>query len=218
MKIAPSILSADFSHLHDDVQTVIDAGADYLHIDMMDGHFVPNISFGPMVMKAIRDQFTIPFDVHLMIQHPEKYIQAVADAGADIITIHAEATPHLHRALQQIQATGKKVGVVMNPATSVESIRPVLSMVDLVLVMTVNPGFGGQTFIEAMMDKVRYLAQIRQTMAYSYDIEVDGGINPYTAKKAYQAGADILVAGSYIFNHADYSQAIQALKEGGADV
>ncbi|MDO4432779.1 MAG: ribulose-phosphate 3-epimerase [Aerococcaceae bacterium] len=212
MKIAPSMLSADFAKLAQEIQEIEQAGADYLHIDIMDGTFVPNISFGPLVFGAIRAQSNLVFDCHLMIQQPERYIDAVAQAGADIITIHVEATQHLHRALQQIQATGKKCGVVINPATPVSLIEPVLEMVDMVLVMTVNPGFGGQAFIPSTLDKIRQLAHIRTERGYHYEIEVDGGINAETAPLVLEAGADVLVAGSYIFNQKDRAAAIQSLR------
>ncbi|HJF19183.1 MAG TPA: ribulose-phosphate 3-epimerase [Enterococcus columbae] len=213
MKIAPSILSADFANLQRDVQYVEQHGADYIHIDVMDGQFVPNITFGPNVVKALRPVTKLPLDVHLMIVDPERYIDAFADAGADIIGIHVEATSHVHRALQMIKNKDVKAEIVLNPGTSVEAIKPVLSMVDQVLVMTVNPGFGGQSFIDSTLDKIKELAQLKLEHGYDYDIQVDGGIVPQTAKLCKEAGANIFVAGSYIYDADKPEERIQALKE-----
>lgn len=213
MKIAPSILSADFANLQRDVQYVEQHGADYIHIDVMDGQFVPNITFGPNVVKALRPVTKLPLDVHLMIVDPERYIDAFADAGADIIGIHVEATSHVHRALQMIKNKDVKAEIVLNPGTSVEAIKPVLSMVDQVLVMTVNPGFGGQSFIDSTLDKIKELAQLKLEHGYDYDIQVDGGIVPQTAKLCKEAGANVFVAGSYIYDADKPEERIQALKE-----
>lgn len=213
MKIAPSILSADFANLQRDVQYVEQHGADYIHIDVMDGQFVPNITFGPNVVKALRPVTKLPLDVHLMIVDPERYIDAFADAGADIIGIHVEATNHVHRALQMIKNKDVKAEIVLNPGTSVEAIKPVLSMVDQVLVMTVNPGFGGQSFIDSTLDKIKELAQLKLEHGYDYDIQVDGGIVPQTAKLCKEAGANVFVAGSYIYDADKPEERIQALKE-----
>lgn len=213
MKIAPSILSADFANLQRDIQFVEKHGADYIHVDVMDGQFVPNITLGPNVVSAIRPITKLPLDCHLMIVDPENYIEAFAKAGADIITVHVEATPHIHRAMQLIKSQNVKAGVTLNPGTPVSAIKHVLSMADQVLVMTVNPGFGGQSFIEESLEKIAELKALKEENGYHYDIEVDGGIVPETAKKCQEAGANVFVAGSYIYNSDHPEKQIQALKE-----
>lgn len=213
MKIAPSILSADFANLGQDVKMVEELGADYIHVDVMDGHFVPNITFGPNVVAAIRPITKLPLDCHLMIEQPELYVADFANAGADIINVHVEATPHIHRVLQLIKSLGVKAGVTINPGTPVAAIAHVLSMADLVLVMTVNPGFGGQKFIPEMMEKVAELATLRDEKGYAYEIEVDGGVTAETIGACKEAGADVFVAGSYIYDAEEPGARIQALKE-----
>jgi len=199
VRIAPSILSADFSRLGEEIRAVAAAGADYIHVDVMDGHFVPNITIGPAVVKALRPATELPFDVHLMIAPVDPYVEAFADAGADIITAHAEAGPHLHRTLQLIRSTGARAGVSLNPSTPADAISSVLDLVDLVLLMTVNPGFGGQSFIASQLDKIRTVRAMIDATGRTIDLEVDGGINAETAKLAIEAGADVLVAGTATF-------------------
>jgi len=212
--VAPSILAADFSRLGEEVRAVEAAGADWLHIDVMDGHFVPNISFGPGVVKSLRPLSRLPFDVHLMIAPADPYLAAFAEAGADRISVHAEAGPHLHRSLQMIHALGKKAGVVVNPATPVEPLAWVLDIVDLVLVMTVNPGFGAQSFIESQLPKIAQVRKMIDASGRAIALEVDGGIAPATAPRVRQAGADTLVAGTAVFGTPDYAAAIAALRGG----
>jgi ribulose-phosphate 3-epimerase len=212
VRIAPSILSADFGRLHEEVKAIEAAGADYVHVDVMDGRFVPNITIGPLVVEAVKRATSLPLDVHLMIVEPEKYIDDFAKAGASIITVHQEACPHLHRTLQQIRAAGAKPSVVLNPSTPLSAIEEVLGDVDQVLIMSVNPGFGGQAFIPGAVDKVRRLRKMLDERKLSVDIEVDGGINPTTAKQVVAAGANVLVAGNAVFKTGDYKAAIAALR------
>jgi ribulose-phosphate 3-epimerase len=199
IRIAPSILAADFAKLGDEVRAAADAGADYIHVDVMDGHFVPNITIGPGAVKALRGCTDIPFDVHLMIAPADPFIPAFAEAGADIITVHPEAGPHLHRTVQLIKSLGKKAGVSLNPATPVEAVTHLLGEIDLVLAMTVNPGFGGQKFIAGVIDKIVALRAMIDESGREIDLEVDGGVNPDTARDAIAAGADVLVAGTAVF-------------------
>ncbi len=210
VKIAPSILSADFARLGEEVQAIDDAGCDYVHIDVMDGHFVPNLTIGPLVVRAIRPYTNKPFDVHLMIDPAQPYLSEFAAAGADIITVHAEADVHLDRSLQVIRSLGKKAGVSLNPATPVSAVEHVLDRLDLILVMSVNPGFGGQSFIEAQLEKIR---QVRRMIGERpIELEVDGGVNAHTAPAAIAAGANVLVAGSAVFQDDDYRATIAALR------
>lgn len=211
-KIYPSLLSADFLNLENEIKALEEAQIDGLHFDVMDGQFVPNISIGIPILDSVRAITQLPIDVHLMIEQPEQYINTFAEHGADMISVHVEATQHIHRALQMIKNAGKKAGVVINPGTPVESLLPVLEIVDYVLVMTVNPGFGGQSFIEACAAKVKILRDLRQSLNLNFNIEVDGGINNETIKICADNGADMFVTGSYFFKQKDYGKVTQLLK------
>lgn len=212
IKIAPSILSADFARLGEEIKDVEKGGADYIHVDVMDGHFVPNITIGPLIVTAIRPITTLPLDVHLMIENPDLYIPQFAKAGADIITVHVEACTHLHRTIQIIKEHGVKAGVVLNPATPVDTIQHVIGDLDIVLLMTVNPGFGGQRFIKQVLPKIYAVSEMAKSKGLSIDIEVDGGVNKETAKSCIEAGANVLVAGSAIFKEKDRGQAIRSIR------
>lgn len=212
IKIAPSILSADFARLGEEIKDVEMGGADYIHVDVMDGHFVPNITIGPLIVEAVRPVTDLPLDVHLMISNPDAYIEAFAKAGADIITVHAEACPHLHRTIQLIRSYGIKAGVVLNPSTPADVLEYVIKDIDMVLLMTVNPGFGGQSFIEAVVPKIRRVREMVTSAGVDVDIEVDGGVNPEIARICAQAGANVLVAGSAIYNEKDRASAIAAIR------
>jgi ribulose-phosphate 3-epimerase len=211
-KIAPSILASDFSKLGEEIKDVERGGADYIHVDVMDGHFVPNITIGPLIVEHIRPVTDLPLDVHLMIENPDQYIEAFAKAGSDIITVHQETCPHLHRTIQLIKSHGVKAGVVINPATPAETIRPILQEVDLVLLMTVNPGFGGQSFIHSVLPKISQIAKWRKEEQLNFEIEVDGGVKAATARMCTEAGVDVLVAGSAIFNQSDRKKAIEEIR------
>ncbi|MBC1403057.1 ribulose-phosphate 3-epimerase [Listeria booriae] len=212
-KIAPSILSADFANLAADIKEVESYGADYIHVDVMDGHFVPNITFGPSVVKAIRPVTKLPLDVHLMIENPDRYIPDFAKAGADYISVHVEACPHLHRTLQLIRSFDVKAGVVLNPATPIEMIKHVLEEVDLILFMTVNPGFGGQSFIKEVLPKIEATKALIDEKNLNIEIEVDGGVDDKTASLCVAAGANVFVAGSYIYGNKNREKAMDKLRE-----
>jgi len=210
--IAPSLLAADFAHLADEAAAVERAGADWLHLDVMDGHFVPNITFGPLVVKALRKHTSLPLDAHLMIAPADPYIAAFAEAGADHISVHPESGPHLHRTLQLIRSLGKKSGVVLNPATPIEAVANVLDITDIIMVMTVNPGFGGQAFISSQLAKIAALRRLIDDAGHNIVLQVDGGITPKTAPAVLAAGATCLIAGTAVYGAPDYAAAIKALR------
>lgn len=212
IKIAPSILSADFAKLGEEIKDVERGGADYIHVDVMDGHFVPNITIGPLIVEAIRPVTKLPLDVHLMIENPDDYIEEFARAGADYITVHVEACKHLHRTIGLIKSLGVKAGVVLNPATPVNTIQHVIKHVDMVLLMSVNPGFGGQSFIPEVLPKIREVKAMADEFNPALEIEIDGGVNEETAKLCIEAGANVLVAGSAIYNKSDRKAAIAAIR------
>lgn len=215
IKIAPSILSADFSRLGEEIKAVAAAGADYIHVDIMDGHFVPNITIGPLVVEAIRPVTDLPLDVHLMIENPDLYVPLFAEAGADIIVVHAEATHHLHRSVQLIKSLGKKAGVSLNPATPLTALDLILPDLDQVLLMTVNPGFGGQSFIASCLPKIAELRRRIDALGLPIDLEVDGGVKVANIEQVAAAGANVFVAGSAVFGSADYAATIAQLRQNG---
>jgi ribulose-phosphate 3-epimerase len=212
LMIAPSILSADFARLGEEITSVVAAGAEVIHIDVMDGHFVPNITIGPLVVAAVRKITTAPLDVHLMISEPDRYLEAFAEAGADWITVHVETCPHLHRTIDAIKKLGKKAGAVLNPATPLATLECILDDLDLVMLMSVNPGFGGQRFIPGAIDKTRRVKAMIEERGLQTGIEIDGGVSPATIGPIAEAGANIFVAGSAVFNQADYAREIAELK------
>ena len=212
IRIAPSLLSADFSRLGEELRSVEAGGADLVHLDVMDGHFVPNLTIGPAIVKACRAHSSLPFDVHLMIEEPQRYIPAFLDAGANMISVHVETEPHLQRALQQIRDGGAKAGIAVNPATAVETLSAAAGFCDYILLMTVNPGFGGQKFIGGVVPKIRALARMLRNEGLEVEIEVDGGIDANTAPLVVEAGARILVAGSAVFGHADRAAAMESIR------
>ena len=213
IKLAPSILSADFARLLEDVKKVENAGCEYLHIDVMDGHFVPNITLGPAIIKSLRKDVNMVFDAHLMIENPDQYIKEFVDAGCDLIVVHQEACKHLHRTIQNIKSYGIKAGVALNPATPIETIKYVLEDIDMVLIMTVNPGFGGQSFIESMIPKIKELKSLIDKKGLKVDIQVDGGIKPDNVDKVVKAGANIIVSGSAIFNSDDIQHTVDLFRK-----
>ena len=213
IKLAPSILSADFARLLEDVKKVEKAGCEYLHIDVMDGHFVPNITLGPGIVKSLRKDVNMVYDAHLMIENPDNYIKEFADAGCDIIVVHQEACTHLHRTIQNIKSHGIKAGVALNPATPIETIKYVLQDVDMVLLMSVNPGFGGQSYIPVVTEKIKELKALIDKMNLDIDIEVDGGVKPSNIAEVVNAGANVIVAGSAIFNAGNIDEAVKSLRE-----
>lgn len=212
IKMAPSILSADFARLLEDVKKVERAGCEYLHIDVMDGHFVPNITLGPAIVKSLRKDVNMVFDAHLMIENPDNYIKDFVDAGCDMIVVHEEACTHLHRTIQNIKSFNVKAGVALNPATPIENIKYILNDIDMVLIMTVNPGFGGQSFIGTMIDKIKELKALIDEKGLDVDIQVDGGIKPSNVSEVVKAGANVIVAGSAIFNSDDIEATVKELR------